>query len=109
MPENSTSTVPSALPAEKVTNTIATGFSHPLDPLSPQEIEEVSLAIRLHAVEHQFGIQAFKFVTSNIIAPPKRDVLAFLGIPITPGGQVEPSESKLLRRAESDFIDPVTG
>lgn len=72
-------------------------------------------------------IRAVKFVNSSLIAPPKRDVLAYLGIPIEPGKPAEEFKDFIIRKAETDvsmspswssltyvlmvhqFLDPVTG
>lgn len=51
--------------------------------------------------EHHKEIKAVKFVNTAIIAPPKRDVLAFLGIPSEPGKPAEKAPKALLRRAET--------
>ncbi|KAG8954280.1 hypothetical protein FRC04_000505 [Tulasnella sp. 424] len=86
-----------------------TVITHPLDALTPDEISLVSLAVRQHVAAERKDVRAVKFITSNIIAPPKRDVLAFLGIPVEPGAQPEQVNGHLARRAETDFLDPVTG
>ncbi|KAG9049364.1 hypothetical protein FS837_010578, partial [Tulasnella sp. UAMH 9824] len=84
-------------------------ISHPLDALTPDEISLVSLAVRQHVASERKDIKAVKFINSSIIAPLKRDVLAFLGIPVEPGVKSEPVNGPLARRAETDFLDPVTG
>ncbi|KAH7102431.1 peroxisomal copper amine oxidase [Auriculariales sp. MPI-PUGE-AT-0066] len=86
-------------------------IDHPLDPLSRSEISSISLAIRTYVVQlADKSIRATKFVTCALVPPPKRAVLAFLGIPITPGEKPEPPPSQpLVRRANVDFIDPVKG
>ncbi|EJD00280.1 peroxisomal copper amine oxidase [Fomitiporia mediterranea MF3/22] len=81
---------------------------HPLDPLSPDEITAISLEIRSHAAGKN-GIKALKFITSNLIPPPKRDVLAFLGVPLTTGEKPAAAPPRVDRRAGSDFIDLITG
>lgn len=82
--------------------------NHPLDPLSITEISAISLAIRSH-VAQDASIRATKFVTATLVPPPKRAVLAFLGIPIAPGQKPEEPPAVLERRATVDFIDPVNG
>ncbi|KAG8993154.1 hypothetical protein FRB90_000775, partial [Tulasnella sp. 427] len=81
-------------------------ISHPLDALTPDEISLVSLAVRQYIASERKDIKAVKFINSNIIAPPKRNVLAFLGIPVEPGQQPEQVNGPLARRAETDFLDP---
>ncbi|KAG8870850.1 hypothetical protein FRB97_009307 [Tulasnella sp. 331] len=83
--------------------------THPLDPLTPDELKDISFAIRSHVAEHHHGIKAAKFANCSMIAPPKRDVLAALGIPLETGKPPEMLKKKLLRRAEADFVDPVEG
>ncbi|KAI6014122.1 copper amine oxidase [Pisolithus microcarpus] len=80
---------------------------HPLDPLTPDEIKAVTLTIRKHTVEHT-DIKAVKFITCILLPPPKRAVLAALGIPVAPGGKPE-APTKIVRKAESDFFDAVNG
>ncbi|KAI6010950.1 copper amine oxidase [Pisolithus orientalis] len=80
---------------------------HPLDPLTPDELNAVTLTVRKYTVEHT-GIKALRFVTCFLLPPPKRAVLAALGIPVTPGGKPE-VPTNIVRKAESDFFDAVTG
>lgn len=47
-------------------------------------------------------MKAIKFITSNIIPPPKKDVLAFLGIPFQTGDSLAPKPTEITRRAEAD-------
>ncbi|THH06001.1 hypothetical protein EW145_g4393 [Phellinidium pouzarii] len=63
--------------------------SHPLDPLSPDELSAVSLAIRAFVVE-KTSVKALKFITSNT-------------------GEPAAAPPAITRKAESDFIDLVTG
>ncbi|EJU05051.1 hypothetical protein DACRYDRAFT_76109 [Dacryopinax primogenitus] len=81
---------------------------HPLDPLSPEEISAVSLALR-HHIASNTPVKAVKFTNAYVLQPPKRDVLAYLGIPLETGKEPEPAPESIPRRAEADFIDAVTG
>ncbi|KAG8888903.1 hypothetical protein FRB98_006445 [Tulasnella sp. 332] len=83
--------------------------THPLDALTPAEITALSYALRAYVAEHRKDIKAVKFINCNLIAPPKRDVLAALGIRTVPGKPAEKSTKVLPRRGETDFADPVTG
>ena len=65
------------------------------------KIAAISLEIRSHAAE-KTGVKALKFITSNLIPPPKRDVLAFLGVPLTTGEKPAAAPRSLDRRAGSD-------
>ena len=49
-----------------------------------------------------------KFITCSLLPPPKRQVLAHLGIPLTPGGKPEPA-TPIIRRAEVDFLELAAG
>lgn len=82
-------------------------WKHPLDPLTPDEINAVCLAIR-HYVAQKTQIKALKFIFCSLLPAPKRDVLAFLSIPVKPG--VKPDKSTaIVRRAETEFVDVVNG
>lgn len=103
---------PSASPATATTvhtpvTANATKFKHPLDPLTADEINAVSLAIRLYTTANT-PIKAVRFITCTLVPPPKKAVLAALGIPLTPGGQPE-APTPIVRKAESDFLDVVNG
>ncbi|KAF9469528.1 copper amine oxidase [Collybia nuda] len=82
-------------------------FKHPLDPLTPDEIAAASLAIRHHVAAHA-DIKVIKFITLYLLPPPKKDVLAHLGIALSPGGQPE-TPKPIVRKAESDFLDILNG
>ncbi|KAH0591412.1 Peroxisomal primary amine oxidase [Termitomyces sp. J132] len=82
-------------------------FKHPLDPLTPDEITAASLAIR-HYVAEKPDVKAIKFITLYLLPPPKKAVLAHLGIPTSAGGKPE-TPVLIVRRAESDFLDVTTG
>ncbi|KZT52940.1 hypothetical protein CALCODRAFT_557812 [Calocera cornea HHB12733] len=84
------------------------GRAHPLDPLTPDEITAVSLAIRTHVATHS-TIKAVKFINTSLVPPPKRAVLAWLGIPLLTGTPPEPAPPSLDRTAESQFVNPLTG
>ncbi|KAG8888609.1 hypothetical protein FRB99_004096 [Tulasnella sp. 403] len=110
----------------------ATVKVHPLDELTPDEVRgetptilsshgftEFSLsqiqiimigaAVKSHITWYRREIKALKFMSAGVVPPPKRDVLAFLHIPVEPGKPAETPPEYLLRRAETDFIDPLTG
>jgi len=81
--------------------------NHPLDPLTPEEITAVSFVVRQH-IATETSIKAIKFITCYLLPPPKKAVLAFLGIPLTPGGKPE-NPTEIIRKAEVDFLDVVNG
>ncbi|KAF7350979.1 Amine oxidase [Mycena sanguinolenta] len=80
---------------------------HPLDPLTPDEITTVCLAVRKH-IATGTDIKAIKFITCYLLPPPKKAVLAFLGIPLGPGAPPEASV-EITRKAQVDIIDLVNG
>ncbi|KAJ7864469.1 copper amine oxidase [Mycena olivaceomarginata] len=80
---------------------------HPLDPLTPAEITAVCLALRKH-IATQTDIKALKFITCYLLPPPKKTVLAFLGIPLAPGKKPD-GPIPIVRKAEVDIIDLVNG
>ncbi|KAH0591411.1 hypothetical protein H2248_001488 [Termitomyces sp. 'cryptogamus'] len=82
-------------------------FKHPLDPLTPDEITAASLAIRLYIAE-KTDVTAIKFITLNHLPPPKKIVLAYLGISTSPDDKPE-APAPIIRQAESDFLDVTTG
>ncbi|KAK0466066.1 copper amine oxidase [Desarmillaria tabescens] len=86
---------------------VPTAFKHPLDPLTPDEIAAVSLSVR-HHIASKTDIKAVKFITTYLLPPPKKAVLAYLGIPLTPGGKPE-APTPITRKAEVDFLDVVNG
>ncbi|KAI0288584.1 peroxisomal copper amine oxidase [Russula brevipes] len=63
---------------------------HPLDPLSPDEIIAVSLAVRHHLVAHT-SVKAIRFIVTCLLLPPKRAVLAHL-LPEGTQPQISPGE-----------------
>ncbi|KAI0755527.1 peroxisomal copper amine oxidase [Fomes fomentarius] len=81
-------------------------FKHPLDPLTPDEASAIT-PIRRYIAE-KTEIKGIRFITSYLLPPPKKAVLAFLGIPLQTGQQPEPPV-EIVRKAEVDFIDVVTG
>ncbi|KAK7057681.1 amine oxidase [Favolaschia claudopus] len=80
---------------------------HPLDPLTPDEILNACAAVRLH-IATQTKVKAIKFITCYLLPPPKKAVLAFLGIPLAPGAKPE-SPVPIIRKAEVDIVDLVNG
>ncbi|KAF9567748.1 peroxisomal copper amine oxidase [Agrocybe pediades] len=113
MSPDGTSSTADFVPSTATTKThskpkdVPTSFKHPLDPLTPEEIAAVSLAIRRY-VAAKTEIKAVKFITCTLLAPPKRAVLAYLGIPLAPGEKPE-KPTPIVRRAEVDFLDVVGG
>ncbi|KAJ3499745.1 hypothetical protein NLJ89_g10061 [Agrocybe chaxingu] len=86
---------------------VPTAFKHPLDPLTPDEIAAVSLAVRRH-IASKTEIKAIKFITCSLLPAPKKAVLAYLGIPLIPGEKPE-APVPIVRKAETDFLDVVNG
>ncbi|KAF8910178.1 peroxisomal copper amine oxidase [Gymnopilus junonius] len=105
---HSTTTVPSTISdVQQKPKQIPTAFKHPLDPLTPDEIAAVSFAIR-HHIAAKTDTKAIKFITCSLLPPPKKAVLAYLGIPLAPGEKPE-SPVPIVRKAEVDYIDIVNG
>ncbi|KAH7886284.1 copper amine oxidase [Phlebopus sp. FC_14] len=100
LPATSTAVYETAVPKP-------TKFKHPLDPLTPEEINAVTLAIR-HYTAANTSIKAVRFITCYLLPPPKKAVLAALGIPLIAGGKPE-TPTEIIRKAESDFLDVVNG
>ncbi|QRW02902.1 primary-amine oxidase [Ceratobasidium sp. AG-Ba] len=80
---------------------------HPLDPLSATEISEISTTIR-YFLATETPVQAFKFLGAELVLPPKRDVLAQLGIRSAPDAHPGPP-MHITRKAHVDIIDVVSG
>ncbi|KAG5642009.1 hypothetical protein DXG03_003781 [Asterophora parasitica] len=93
---------PSTVPKD-----ISVAFTHPLDPLTPDEITAASLAIR-HYIAENTEVKAIKFIALYLLPPPKKVVLAHLGIPLSPGAKPE-TPTPIIRQAEADFLDVVNG
>jgi len=89
------------------TNVPLPGFKHPLDPLTPDELVGISLAVRKYTAA-KTPIKAIRFITTSLLPPPKKAVLAFLGIPLSTGAKPEP-KPEIIRKSECDFIDSVKG
>ena len=64
------------------------------------QIVAVSLAVRKYTAANT-PIKAVRFITTSLLAPPKKDVLAFLGIPLSTGANPEPVPV-IIRKAEVD-------
>lgn len=77
---------------------------HPLDPLTPDELTAVCLAIRKH-IATETDVKAVKFITCYLLPPPKKAVLAFLGIPLAPGAKPE-APIPITRKAQADVCEP---
>ncbi|KAF9072114.1 peroxisomal copper amine oxidase [Rhodocollybia butyracea] len=111
----STTTTTTAVPAtattaQKLPHVLPTAFKHPLDPLTPDEIAAVTLTVRHYITSKPelASIKAVKFITTYLLPPPKKAVLAYLGIPLAPGEKPE-LPIKIIRKAEVDFLDVVNG
>jgi len=92
-------TATTAVTAEKAHDA---SWKHPLDPLTPEEITAVTLAVRHHVVKEQIA-KGIKFITCYLLPPPKKDVLRYLGIPLTPDGAAESKDGlHIVRKAEVD-------
>ena len=60
----------------------------------------MSLSVRRYVAE-KTDIKAVRFITSYLLPPPKKAVLAFLGIPLLTGEKPEPAP-EIVRKAEVD-------
>lgn len=60
----------------------------------------MTLAVR-HHIASDTDIKAVKFITCYLLPPPKKAVLAHLGIPLAPGREPEP-QTPIIRKAEID-------
>ncbi len=65
-----------------------------------QQIAAISLSIRKHIAE-KTPINAIKFITSAMIPPPKKDVLAALRIPLATG-ESPAKPNIMVRKADVD-------
>ncbi|KAG6844077.1 hypothetical protein H0H87_009959 [Tephrocybe sp. NHM501043] len=70
------------------------------DSLTPDEIVAASIAIRQYVAE-MTDAKAIKFLTMSLIPPPKKVVLAHLGIPTSPDTKPE-TPTPIIRQAEAD-------
>jgi primary-amine oxidase len=68
--------------------------------ISRPQIAAISLAIRQY-IAAKTEIKAVKFITCSQLVPPKRAVLAYLGIPLSPGAKPE-EPVPIIRKAEAD-------
>lgn len=65
------------------------------------QILAASRAVQLYAVE-RLSIKALRFIVCNLLPPPKKQVLAYLGIPLVTGQNPDPHPGELPRKAEID-------
>jgi hypothetical protein len=66
------------------------------------QIVAVSLAVRHHLAAYT-SIKAIRFITNYLLPPPKRAVLAHLGIPLATGEVVKDEDRvTIVRKAEVD-------
>jgi len=69
--------------------------------LIPPQIVAASRAAQLYAAE-KLSIKALRFILCSLLLPPKRQVLAYLGIPLATGQEPEAHPGELPRKAEVD-------
>ena len=69
------------------------------------QIVAASRAAQLYAAE-KLSIKALRFIVCNLLPPPKKQVLAYLGIPLAPGQGPEAHPRHLPRKAEIDVSIP---
>lgn len=67
----------------------------------PPQIVAISRAVLLYAAE-KLSIKALKFIVCNLLPPPKKQVLAYLGIPLVTGQKSDAHPGELPRKAEVD-------
>ena len=60
----------------------------------------MSLCVRQY-IASETPVKAVKFITCYLLPPPKKAVLAALGIALTPGGKPE-AHKEIIRKAEAD-------
>ena len=70
------------------------------DNIRAVQIVAISLALRRYAAE-KTDIKAIRFITTCLLPPPKRDVLAYLGIPLETGQEPGPVPT-VIRKSEVD-------
>lgn len=70
------------------------------------QIAAISLAIRRYTAE-KTDTKALRFITSSLLPPPKKDVLAYLGIPLETGKPVGPAPT-IVRKADVDVSTLIT-
>lgn len=67
------------------------------------QIVAISLSVRKY-VAAQTEVKAVRFITTALLPPPKRDVLAYLGIPLQTGEKPGTAPT-IVRKAEADVSD----
>lgn len=65
----------------------------------------MTLSVRQY-VAAKTDVNAVRFITCYLLPPPKKEVLAFLGIPLGPGEKPSPPPEQLVRKAEVDVSTP---
>ena len=65
------------------------------------QIIAASRAVQLYAAE-KLSIKALRFIVCNLLPPPKKQVLAYLGIPLLTGQKPDAHPGELPRKAEVD-------
>ena len=64
------------------------------------QIVAISLSVRKYVAE-KTSIKAIRFITNYLLPPPKKDVLAYLGIPLSTNA-VPGAVKDIVRKAEVD-------
>ena len=65
------------------------------------QIIAASRVVQLYAAE-KLSIKALRFIVCNLLPPPKKQVLAYLGIPLITGQDPDAHPGELPRKAEVD-------
>lgn len=85
---------------------------HPLDPLTPSELTQVTTTVRSHILNRQTPhdpIKSVKFCYVTLLEPSKAAILRYLGISTAPDVHAKPEGDAPPREAECGLIDPTTG
>lgn len=71
----------------------------------PPQINAATRVVQLYAAE-KLSVKALRFIVCSLLPPPKKLVLAYLGIPLAVGQKPDPHPGKLPRKAEVDVSTP---
>lgn len=65
------------------------------------QITAAARVVQLYAAERLY-VKALRFIVCSLLPPPKKQVLAYLGIPLVAGQEPGPHPGELPRKAEVD-------